>query len=1019
MRNLVSSSVASLFALALLALPLHAQEGRIAGRVTSAEGEPIESVTIQVVGTELGTLTGPDGNFSLRGVPAGQVRVRAGRIGYRQSTKTVQVTAGETSTVNFSLQTSAVELSEVVATVGAGQVTRREIGTSVATLNAAEQVQEAASPNFSRFLNARVANVDIMTASGNVGAGQRITIRGINSLTQSNNPLLIIDGVRVDNSTNTGINRGQTFSRFNDINPQNIADIQVVKGPTATTLYGSEASSGVIIIETKSGSSGRGAQINVEAEAGIMRDMTDYPPTLADVTNMVSGPDDPVLQEWPTFTNPNTGQILLRDNPFEDRETSPLRTGDRSRVNASIRGGAEGVTYFSSLQWEQSQGVLPSNDLNSFNFRANFGATPSSDLSVRVSTGLSHKVTNLPKSGGNTSGFFANAIIGFPTSSKTPDGGPCFANVTVGRAAEFCEQNGNIRASFDNIAEVISRENLDRATMSARLTYTPFDWLNNTVKIGFDEVSQEFKDAIPFDPEVPFSFAAGGENFLSRNQQETRTADVSSRLSFDLTDDLSSRTVGGAQYFMDKFETTRCEGRVFPNAQADACDAAVSIRGFSDEREKVEIGAYLQQRFGWKDYFYATGALRVDDNSSLGRLEDAIWSPSANFSWVISDVPGWDVSWVDQLRLRGAWGKASQSPEQFAAQRTFQISRLDRGGDIKAGLSPEDPGNPNLGAERSEEFEAGVDADLFGGRLGVDFTYFNQTTTDAILSVPVAPSTGFANDKFVNVGELSNDGWEATLTFGVLERENVTWDARLIASNLNPEITKVGIENPPPNVRKGFAPAEYISRLIISAERNEQGEIIPGSIEYAPGTVGDGSGRRGVGQPLPTNTQSLSSTIRLFETVQIHTLFDRQAGHELLADSPDFRCPLVDGAGVFSSTCWRWVHRRQATTPVEQAGMEKDFRVGDHNFVWVEEANFIKFRELRVSYQLPDALLGQFGAASGRFFVTGRNISSWTDWDGIDPETVQEGARDQVETIETGLALPPTQQWSAGLSLSF
>lgn len=1016
MRKLASFGV-GLFSLFLLASPLHAQEGRITGQVTDSQGQPLESVTLQVVGTGIGTLSGQDGNFDLRGVPAGEVQVRASRIGYRQSTRTVEVTAGQTSSVDFSLQTSAVELSEVVATVGAGEVTRREIGTDVGTINAAEQVEEAAVDNLSKFLNARAGGVNVNMGSGNVGAGQQIRIRGINSLTQGNNPLLIIDGVRANNRSSEGINRGQTFSRFNDINPQTIESIQVVKGPSATTLYGSEAASGVIIIETKTGRSG-GAQINLQVETGWSRDNTSYPPTLADVTPLVSGPDDPSLDGFTLYSGPESGQVLLRDNPFMDPTTSPFRTGTRQQVNLNIRGGAEGVTYFGSAAWESSKGVLPSNDLNNVNARANFAATPTDELDVRLSSGYTHSTTNLPKSGNNTSGYFLNAVVGFPTQSLDHNTGErCFGSLAAGEPGSFCDSNGNIRAAFEKIEPIVSREDLERFTTSMRVNYRPFSWMENTAKVGIDVSGQEFKDAIPFDPDVPFGFAAGGENFLTYNENVTRTADLSSRLSFDPTENVTSRTTVGAQYFMDELNQIRCQGRVFPNDQATACDAAVSIRGFSNRREKVEIGAYLQQRFGWNDYLYVTGAMRVDDNSSLGDLEDEIWSPSANFSWVVSDMPGWNVDWISQLRVRGAWGKASQSPEQYAADRTFVITRLQQSGSVVAGLTPQDPGNPELGAERSEEIEAGFNADLFEGRLGLSFTWFDQTTNGAILQVPVAPSSGFSNERWANVGELSSSGYEATFDVRALDRENFTWDLRFNAFSSDPVIEEVGIQNPPANLRKGFAPEEYLSRVITSAERNEQGEIV--NVEYAPGQLNDGTGRRGIGSSAVPNQQSISSSINIYDRFRIHTMMDRKAGHKIYDGMSDFRCPLVDTPGLASSSCWRYEHRRTALTPVEQAYMERDFREGLHNGIWYQDADFIRFRELRVSYRMPEAILSQFGASSGRLYATGRNLAMWTDWPGLDPETRTEGARDQVEAAETGAALPPTQSFTLGINLSF
>lgn len=1015
MRKLASVGVGLLFVL-FVSSPLLAQDGRVTGQVTDSQGQPLESVTIQVVGTGIGTLTGQNGNFDLRGVPAGEVRVRAGRIGYRQSTKTVQVTAGQSSNVDFVLQTSAVELSEVVASVGAGDVTRREVGTDIASINAAEAVQDAAISNFSELIAGRGEGVSMQLGSGNLGVGQQVRVRGVNSLTQANNPLLIIDGVRASNRTETGVARGQTYSRFNDLNPDNIENIQIVKGPSATTLYGSEAASGVIIVETKTGREG-GAQINVSAEGTMMRDVADYWPNIANVTPHVSGPDDPRLEGWGSYAE--DGRVFVRHNPFEDDNVDPKGTGYRQKYMLSVRGGNEGTTYYGALGFENGDGVMPSNRIDHKNIRANFASVITDQLDVRLSAGFFDNWTRTPKSGGNTSGFFGNWAGGFPVQSLDQNNDRCLGTLLFNQPDSFCDSNGNVRAAFDKIAAIPNIENVQRFTTSLRLNYRPFPWMENMARIGADASHSEFQDAIPFDPDIPFGFAAGGENFITSTTNVNRSLDLSSRLSFEPAEDISTRTTFGAQYFEDEVDQVRCQGRVYPNDQATSCNAAVNIRGFSSRRQKVEIGAYVQQRIGWREYLYVTGAMRVDDNSSLGDREDEIWSPSANVSWVVSDMEGWNVDWVSQLRLRGAWGKASQSPEQYSADRTFVIRRLTTESGAQAGLVPNDPGNPDLGAERSEEIEVGMNADLFGGRLGVDFTYYDQTTEGAILSIPVAPSSGFSNNQWVNVGELTSSGFEASADIRVLDREDVSWDLRLSAFDSDATITEVGVENPPPGVQRGFSPETYLSRLITDAERNAQGEIIDGSVEYAPGQLDDGTGRRAVGSSAAPAEQTLSSTIQLGDAFRIHTLFARRSDQQLDAGNREGMCPDTDGTGPNSSACWLWWNRSTALTPEAQAMMERNQRLGEHGAIFTDDANYIRFRELRVSYMLPDVLLSQIGASTGRLTVAGRNLGMWTDYLDLDPEVRERGARDEVQPKTTENALPLTRNFTVGVNLSF
>jgi len=1029
---MIATATRYIYAVSILllgAVPISAwaQTGAIEGTVTDAQnGDPLPGVNVVVTDLAaqgVGAATGPDGQYRIEDVPTGTYTIEARFVGYRAQQQSVTVAANDEVTVDFAMRESSIELDEVVVSVAAGDTRRKEVGTDIATVSP-RQLEDAVASNLSELLNGRAENVTITQASGNVGGGSRIRVRGITSLTQDNNPLLVIDGVRVSNSTEVGINRGQTFSRFDDINPDDIQSIQVVKGPAATALYGSEAAPGVIIIETKTGrGTPGGLGVTFQSELSVFNDIEDYPDNLANVTQFgVTDPGDSRISGWRTDRNTVTGDVYVRDNPFEDASTSPFRTGYNSDNTVSVRGTEGTFNYYTSLGYQTSEGVLPSNDQEKWNFRANFQGNPSEYINVSANAAYVSGKTNLPKSGGNTSGFFVNAQDGQPLSSIGTNG-ECLANVLDGADPSFCDKNGNVRAGFDKIEPVTSKEDLERFNTSLRVNVTPFSWMINTVKLGADVINQTFQDAIPFDPDIPFSFAAGGENFITRNQTRNFTADLSSQVSYGLTEDLSAQTSVGAQYFQDRVESVACEGRVFPNDQATACDAAVNLRGFSDLLEKVEIGAYLQHRFNFRDYFFATGALRVDDNSALGANENAIWSPSVNTSAVLSDMPFWNVEEVSNLRLRFAWGRASQAPRQFSADRTFVITRLGQGGRIVPGLSPQDPGNPDLGPERSEEFEFGLNAGFLDDRIGLSATYFTQSVTDAIISRSVAPSTGFPNDQFVNIGELKNQGVELSLDASIVDRESFAWDARFGFSTNDSEITNLGLDNPvffgfSQILDEGVSPGAYVSRVITSAERDANGEIIPESIEYAPGTLGDGSGRRVVGQPFPKNSQSLWTSLTLFQSLRVTTLFERKGGFELYSDAQEDRNP---GAltGLTSNFGEKWAFRQTRSTPVEQAMMEQNRLIGNHAGVFMHEGDFVKWRELRVTYTVPRDFASRYLRTNrAQIYIGGRNLATWTDYPGLDPELNERGARDNLVVVEDNV-LPPPRTFFGGVSLSF
>lgn len=1026
MRRFVASPHILLVLLVPLLVPglLAAQEASIRGSVLDERGDPIPGAAVVARGTQASAVVDAEGQYLLS-VPPGTYELEASSLGYRSSIQSVTVGAGGTATVDFTLGVSAIQLGQVVASVEAGEVTRRQLGTDIASIDVAESVPTAVVSNVSELLNARAPNVTVTQGSGNIGAGSRIRIRGVNSLTQGNNPLIIIDGVRASNDTETGINRGQTFSRFDDLDPANIARIQVVKGPAALALYGSEAASGVIIVETKNGRGAAGGdmQFSLQVQQGSMWDVTEYPDNLADVTQFVTGASDPLLDGWETETHPMTGQVFVVDNPYEDLDSSPFRRGRMSSASIQVSGNADEISYFTSLAHDNQLGTLPSNDLRRTNFRANFRATPNEKISVSASSGYIRSTINLPKSGNNTSGFFTNALTGIPLSSRNAEG-ECLATVLAGVESDFCDKNGNRRAAFDKIAAIISREKVERFTGSLQVDYTPLSWLTNSAVLGTDIVDQVFNDAIPYDPDIPFSFAAGGEFFRTRNLFRNLTVDLSSRASYNLTSSLNARTGIGAQYFQNTREEIACEGRDFVNDQATACDAGVSLRGFSDLLEKVEIGAYVQQHVGYNDYLFLNGALRVDDNSALGVNESEIWSPSVNGSLVVSSLPMWNVDpeMVSDLRLRAAWGTATQSPIQYAADRTYGIVRLGTDAGIVSGLSPEDPGNPDLGPERSSEIEAGLDAGVLNDRIGLQFTYFNRTTRDAIVLRPVAPSTGFADNQWVNLGELENKGYEASINALLLDRDDLTWDVVLTLASTKATIVDLGDQDGFAGFYEGYAPGSLTSCVITSATRTADGEIINdagelvGTVEHLPGTIDEGC-ERVVGQVTPTNEQSLFTTLRLFDNFEISALFDRAAGHLLGSGTMDGHEPgsLDDINSRFGRM---WAYRQLRSSAIEQAYMELDFYEGDHNAIWYQPADFIKFRELKVNYHVPAEFAGGFGMNNATLYAGARNLVTWTDYEGIDPEINGRGARDEIFTEEEG-ALAPPLMFFTGLRVTF
>lgn len=1014
---------------------LAAQGGTVTGQVASEGGEPVEGAIVQVIGTNRRAVTDANGRYTLRDLPSGSYRVAARRIGFRRLEHPATVGANQTVTLDFRLVGSAVELEGVVVSVEAGEVTRKEIGTDIAQINVEAEMQGAVVATFSDLLNARAPNVTITPSSGLLGSGSRIRIRGTNSLIQDNTPLIVIDGVRVTNSTELGPigTGGQTTSRFDDLDPDEIQEIQIIKGPSATALYGSEAAPGVIVITTKRGKPGEGrpGALTVSTRQGFAENPADFPDTYQDLTRDfgVTDPTDPRLAQFRIEQHPLTGHVFALDNPLEDPDSRPFHRGRFSTYDLSYRGATEGAAYYASVGYENHEGLVTDNSLYRVNGRANVQFFLGSKVDLTINSGLIVSDRRFPDDNSTGSGYGVNGMLGTPANSfgtdpqLGPGRGVCLRDIITGTTSNICAQrNGNFSATFDKLATREQGEDLTRLTGSATLTVRPLTWLTSSITLGLDQSDRRVFDLTPFDPELPFGNASLGSITDHRATSRFVSVDYRTTAATSLTDRLSSNSTVGLQYFGRYEQSTTCTGEQFPSDAVRTCDAAQISRGAGSLLENVEVGGFLQQRFGWNDFFFVTGAVRVDDNSALGDRADAIWSPSANVSAVLSDMPFWRISQVNDLRLRFAWGKASQSPGQYQADRTFQTASLLIGGQQVTGITPQDPGNPDLGPERSQEFEAGIDAALFNNRLGLTFTYYDVTTRDLIVPAPVPPSSGVPGLQFVNLGEMNSDGWELNVDAQIIDSDRFGWQLRYQHSTNHAVITDLGLPSPiffPVGAeggsraagsqvfQTGFAPGAYVSDVVVRATRASDGTIT--DFELAPGDLEDGSNRRVVGQPFPTNEQSLQSIFTLLSRLRLSVLFDRAGGHQLLDVTQAFRTPFSN-----SSFSREYAYRETESSPEQQAMYENRILAA-----FVKDADFIKLREVSLSYTLPRRIAGLLGATNGTLSAGGRNLATWTGFDGIDPEMSVRGSRDEFTQNNFAGSFPPSRSYWVSVGLTF
>ncbi|MGH7647028.1 MAG: SusC/RagA family TonB-linked outer membrane protein, partial [Gemmatimonadaceae bacterium] len=784
-----------------LAGAARAQQGSlIAGYVTDkVTHQPIAGAQLAVQNTTLGALTDASGHFRIHGAQGNAVTIVARRIGYASESKSV--TVGDTA-VQFALEPRASSLDEVVVTATAGAATKREIGNSVTTIDAARIQQLAPIQSFQDLLNGRAPNVDVIEGSGQVGTGAKIRVRGISSFDLTQTPLIYVDGVRMDNDQATGpVNQAfgsSSISRWNDIDPEEIAKIEVIRGPSAATLYGTEASNGVIQIVTNQGAAGPARyQFSVTQGTNFVMDPQGRFPTN---WNMVDGALKSI-----SFTQ-------LNDAYKQHTGDDIFQNGYTRKYRASIGGGSDLFQYYVSAASERDDGAEADNDLHRTNVRANLTIQPSDKFKVETHMGYLTGRTNLAPEAGY-GGIPWTTMLMDPASVDDPG--------AYGFGSSLPWQYNQEYHMFQDI---------DRFTGSVQFTHQPTSWFTQRLILGADQINSmdvELASRIDSLLNTGIGTDALGYKNQTNNTDGFRTYDYAATAKVGVSSFNFASSVG-AQYYTKKYEFVSASGSVFAAQGLTAINSLTSGLGTGqDVTENNTLGFYAQEVIGWKDRRYLTLALRSDKNSAFGADFKRAYYPKASVSWVISDEPFFHVNWLNSFRVRAAYGETGQQPDQFSALRTYE--GVTGPGDQPA-ITALTLGNPHLGPERGKEFETGFESSFLSDRVGLEFTYYRKNTVNAILDQQIAPSVGFGSDQLVNAGHIQNQGEELLLNVTPVRKENFQWDAGISFSHNTNKIIDLGVPGvtsiSPGTYQEdinGFPVGAWFLPKIVSAKVDETG----------------------------------------------------------------------------------------------------------------------------------------------------------------------------------------------------
>ena len=967
-----------------LAVVADAQQGGIAGRVTDkATGQPLAGAQVFLVGTTLRALADQEGRYRFSVVSPGTVPVRALFIGYVATVQSVTVSAGQTAAADFALVASAIGLDAVVVTATGNQAVREQ-GTAPHNIDAAAVARLALPTNMSDLMIGRTPGVTVLPSGGTTGTGTRIRIRGSNSVSLSNDPVLVVDGIRIENnaqSASVGVG-GQQPSRINDISPEDLEAIQVASGPAASVLFGTDASNGVVQMRTRRGQPGL-TRWAVSSEGGFIDDVGTYPANY-------SGLD--AAGNLCTLTRVAEGacvqQRLRVFNPLEQR--TPFRTGHRTLYGVSASGGNEQTTFYVAGHFNRESGVYPVNQNRQVNVVANLRDQVRGNLDFQITTLYTSDKLRLPENDNNVFGVLSSGYLG---SSDSTNGREGYGFLTPAQ-------------SFS----ILTLQNVDHFTGGVQANYRPLAFLDVHAVVGTDFTSR-YDEKTFFPGVIPAAFnltASLGNRSANPFQIYNWTGNFWATTSLVLTPGLSSTTTGGLQYYH-----ARAHGVI---ARRDLLTAGTnSLAGGvipSDSETTVEtitLGRFVEERMAYKNRLFVSGALRSDDNSSFGKRFGNILYPKASVSWVMSEEPFFhSPDWLGSLRLRAAYGRAGLHPGPLDALQYYVSTAVLVGSSDVPGITVGSLGNAALKPEHTDETEFGFDADFRPLAAHLEFSYYYKLSHDALIAVTLPPGCGCGNSIFRNLGSASNKGVEIAAGATLLERQNITvdlnvsaWGTRSRVVTLGPDVQPIifGLGGFSQRHQPGYAPGSYFMVPYTYDDTNRDGLVDTNEVRL------QGTQAVFLGQPLPDHGGTVMANVTLFKHWRLYGLLDGRFGNKQFNSTEQFRCGLSNCQG-------RNDPRASLADQAAAVANLKGTQAG-----YIEDAGFVKLREVSLTFDAPSAWTVKLRATALSFTIAGRNLHTWTNYRGLDPE-VNEAGQNNFTTADF-LTQPPVRYWIGRVNLTF
>ena len=1028
----------------LSSLSLYGQNSYlISGTVTNTTGEPIIGATISIEGTNIGAVSDLDGTYSFNAsISPGEYTLIARSVGYASVSNVISLDTNKELSFNFILAIDILNLDEVVVTGTSAGFSRKQLGNSIATVKA-DDFKDSGSENPLASLSGRAMGVQITQNQGNAGGGFSVRLRGTSTINGSSEPLYMVDGVIVDNSSQnvinlnadgmgTGFQAGQ--NRLIDINPNDIERIEVINGAAAAAIYGSRASNGVVQIFTKKGLPGD-PEITFNSSITISQlrkriELNTYGKRFGiPGSNRLSTTQDRLTtiadlrSEADREANPGTGPNALAGRPLVkdtydvtryDWQDQIFSTALGTENYLSIKGGNGSTNYFASGSYMVNEGIITNTDFQRYGVRLRMDQNITDILKASVGLTYNNSSSNDSPNGNN---FF----------------GPISAMTISDNVWNITERDvmGNLLGveptrmnPLTAIEEFQITQETNRVISDLQLNYFPTDKLNVNYLFGIDNYTLQGNT---FQPRTPYP---ANTAFFSDGYASVATSNV-----FKINHDLNAvhqtsfgsitlSTILGAQFQYDKTGFSAIEGRDL-SSFVTTTEAITNQFNLPQElsTERSIWGYFLQETIGYNDFLFLTLAGRMDGASSFGKDERNQFYPKASGSFVLSDLDIWQniglTDIISTFKLRASWGKAGNltAIDPYARNTPYiPISLTGRSGFLQSSTL----GDSNIKPEVMTESELGADMAFFNNRIGLQFTYYSQDIEDLILLRELAPSQG-GSSILTNIGKMTNKGIEMMVSASPVKTPHFQWDASFLLSTFENKVSGIGggragitlrggggtqsaIDGQPLGVFFG----RYYARkddgsLLLSPEglpQVERGDDKNGIAQRDSNGQPTGDPLRKVlGDPNPEYIFTLVNNVK-YKKFSFRIQFDATQGFDMYNWDSVTRNNV--GSGKLAEQELRGEVPRGWVAAV---GGFIGPRIQEYH---VEDASYIKLREIALSYGL-----GRIGNVENiNLTLIGRNLASFDNYTGFDPETNSAGQSSKVRGDDFGnIPIPRTYQF--------